>query len=295
MELTCLIGERAQGSIVFKDEVYRGLSLAAVREIAALCICSLKEVEIAALEMGVIPERYERSLGTVGGPAGQVRLLRSRAAVIGLGGLGGLTAELLTRMGVGTIVLVDGDSFNESNLNRQVMSTETNLGQPKVTAATARLAEINAAVELIAYPSFATPHNLEKMLAGCHVALDCLDSLGARFLLQDFCRRLQIPFVHGAIAQYYGQLSVIYPGDPGLEAVYGPTDVERDRGIEKELGNPATTPALVASLQAQEALKILLGTGELLRGRLLFIDTLQGVFESVQLEKGVNHSGSGEN
>ena len=283
MQLADLITAKALGSVIFHGGAYRSLPLAAVREIAALCACPAKEVEIAALNRGIIPERYDRSLGTVGGPAGQLRLLQSKAAIIGLGGLGGLAAELLARMGVGTLVLVDGDSFSESNLNRQLISAEKNLGVSKVKAAAARLAEVNSAVELIPFPIFATPQNLDSMLAGCQVVLDCLDSLATRFLLQDFCRKLEIPLVHGAIAQFYGQLTVVYPGDAGLEAVYGPPAAEKDGGIEKELGNPAATPALVASLQAQEALKILLGVGELVRGRLLFIDTLQGIFESIKL------------
>lgn len=285
MQLAALIKARALGSVIFQGVAYGGLSLAAAREVAALCACPLKEVEIAALQADIIPERYDRSLGTVGGPAGQLRLLQSRVAIIGLGGLGGLCAELLARMGVGTIVLVDGDSFSESNLNRQLISMEKNMGVSKVKAAAVRLTEINSAVELIPHPVFATPQNLAPMLAGCHVVLDCLDSLAARFLLQASCRDLDIPLVHGAIAQFYGQLSVIYPGDAGLEAVYGAPTAEKDGGIEKTLGNPATTPALVASLQAQETLKILLGVGELLRDKLLFIDTLQGIFEIIKLGK----------
>lgn len=270
-------------SIVFDKVEYGALSLAAVRKIASICSLSLKEVEVNALEMGVIPLRYERSLGTVAGPAGQLQLLRSRVAIVGLGGLGGLVAELLARMGVGTLVLIDGDRFSESNLNRQIMSSEAVLGVQKASAAAARLKEINAAVEYVVYAQFATPHNLEGMLAGSDVAVDCLDSLSTRFMLENGCRNLNIPFVHGAIAQFYGQVAVIYPGDPGLTAIYGPPDNDKEHGIEKELGNPATTPALVASLQVQEILKILLKIEKLLRNRLLFIDTRQGSFETIQL------------
>lgn len=283
MELLALIKAKAGGNVNFEGMNYREISHKSVQEIAAAAAVSLKDIEIAALEAGVIPERYNRSLGTVGSPAGQLRLLRARAAVIGLGGLGGLVAELLARMGVGTLVLVDGDSFSVSNLNRQVLATEANLGVKKAVVAAERLREINRAVEPIVHDCFATPDNLEDMLSGCSVAVDCLDSLSARFLLEDCCRKVKIPMVHGAIAQFYGQLTVIFPGGPGLEEVYGPRDREKDKGIEKELGNPATTPALVASLQAQEALKILLEKGEPLRGRLLFIDTLQGSFDYVQL------------
>lgn len=283
-KLADAVNSRSKEALSPDGKEYRSISLAAVREIARKFSCPLREVEIAALKRGIIPERYQRNLGTTGGAEGQVRLLKSRAAVVGLGGLGGLASELLARMGVGTLVLIDGDSFSESNLNRQLLSTEENLQQKKTEAAAARIKQVNSAVELITFNEIATEENIDGMIEGSDVVLDCLDNLKSRFLLETSCNRLGIPLVHAAIAQYLGQLCTIFPGDPGLKAIYGPFEEKRNKGIEKELGNPPATPALVASWQVQEAVKILLNRGNLLRRRLLFIDTEQGICEILEME-----------
>ncbi len=264
---------------------YLKLSLRAAEEIAGQFSVSLKEVEILALENEIIPERYQRSLGSTDGTGGQISLLNSRVAVIGLGGLGGLAAELLARMGIGTLVLVDGDSFGDSNLNRQIFSTEKNLGQRKALQAAVHLKEVNSAVETVTVDAFIGPENAEPILRGCHVVLDCLDNLQARFLLQKFCRSLGIPMIHGAIAQFYGQISTIFPDDPGLDSIYGFYEKGKDKGMERERGNPATTPAIVAAWQVQEALKLLLGKEPLLRNCLFFIDTLSCSCETIPLFK----------
>lgn len=270
---------------------YVKLNLRAARKIAEQFSLPLKKVEILALENEIIPERYQRNLGTTDGTGGQISLLNSRAAVIGLGGLGGLAAELLARMGTGTLVLVDGDSFSESNLNRQIISTEKSLGKRKALQAAERIKEINSAVETVAVDEYIKLENAEKILAGCQVVLDCLDNLPARFLLQDSCRKLGIPMIHGAIAQFYGQISTIFPEDPGIESIYGIYKKGKDKGIERELGNPAATPAIVAAWQVQEAVKLLLGKKPLLRNCLFFIDTLTCSCETIPL---FAQSGKGE-
>ncbi len=284
-ELSEAVKAFCEESLSPAGKVYLKISLAAVRRLAGQLSCSVKEVEISALSNGIVPERYERNLGTTGGLKGQILLLTSRVAVMGLGGLGGLAAELLARMGVGAITLIDGDTFSESNLNRQVLSTEENLPQNKADAARERIAKINAAVETIVFKEMAAGHNIEKMLQDCNLVLDCLDNLETRFLLQEACQKLGIPMVHGAIAQFYGQVCTIFPGDPGLKAIYSSFNKGQNKGIETELGNPATTPALVAAWQVQEAVKLLLKKEELLRNRILFIDTLQGSCETILLER----------
>ncbi len=277
------IQTEAQERTAPNGERYTSLSLAAVHKVAREQSCSCKDVELTALQHAIIPERYQRSLGTTGGADGQVRLLQSRAAVIGLGGLGGLVAELLARMGVGTLVLADSDNFNVSNLNRQVLATEENLGESKAGVAAKRLQQVNAAVTVEPFQGYVDADNAVELLRGCQVVVDCLDNLKSRYLLQSTCRELDIPLVHGAIAQFVGQVSTIFPGDPGLEAIYGPPEEGKDKGIEVELGNPAATPALVAAWQVQEAIKILLDTGTPLRNRLLFLDTEAGTCDIFQL------------
>lgn len=280
-----IIKSFAEDGVSPSGRPYSKMSFKAVQLAAAQLSCSLKEVEIKALKNGIVPERYERSLGTIGGAEGQIVLLRSRAAVVGLGGLGGLASELLARMGVGTLVLIDGDSFSESNLNRQVLATEGNIGQNKAEAAGQRIKRVNAAVETVVYKKMAKKENISFMLRGCNVALDCLDNLQTRFLLQESCQQLGIPLVHGAIAQFYGQVSTILPGEPGLKAIYKSYEIGKDKGIERALGNPSTTPALVSAWQVQEAIKVLLNNEALIRNRLLFIDTLHGGTETIQLNK----------
>ena len=144
-----IVKSYAEEAISPAGKVYSKLSCNNARLVVSQLSCSLKDVELAAMSNGIIPERYERSLGTVGGVEGQIRLLKSRAAVVGLGGLGGLASELLARMGVGTLILIDGDTISESNLNRQVLATEENIGESKAEAARKRIKQVNAVVETV--------------------------------------------------------------------------------------------------------------------------------------------------
>ena len=257
------------------------LSLKAVRQVAQEFGLSPREVEIRALEERILPERYLRSLGTVGWE-GQLRLLQASVAVVGLGGLGGNIVEGLARSGVGHLILIDPDTFVEHNLNRQIFSTEANLGTPKVKAARARVAEINSAVEVTSYAVEATAENLPRLLQGADVVVDALDRLPKRLVLQDAAQRLGIPMVHGAIGGMTGQVMTIFPGDEGLYALYGQGDVP-ERGIEAEQGCPTATPMMIAAWQVQEVLKILLDRGELLRHRMLMMDAEMGATDIILL------------
>jgi molybdopterin/thiamine biosynthesis adenylyltransferase len=240
-----------------------------------------REVELAALAAEVLPRRYLRSFGTVG-LEGQARLLRSTVAVVGLGGLGGNVTEGLARMGVGRLVLIDGDVFVDHNLNRQILSAEENLGRSKAEVARERVWQVNSAVEVIAHALEARPENLPQFLEGADVVVDGLDRLPPRFMLQEAAQALGIPMVHGAIAGYLGQVMTILPGDPGLQALYG-GGLLPERGVEAQQGTPAGTPMMVAGWQIQEVVKLLLGRGEPLRHRLLFIDTESGWVDVVRL------------
>jgi molybdopterin/thiamine biosynthesis adenylyltransferase len=259
----------------------RVLRLAHVQALAEEFGLPMREVERMALEAEVLPRRYLRSVGTVG-LKGQARLLRSTVAVVGLGGLGGSVAEGLARMGVGRLILVDGDTFVDHNLNRQTLSTEANLGRSKVETARTRVAQVNSAVEVIAHALEATTETLPRLLEGAEVVVDGLDRLPSRLMLQAAAQALGIPMVHGAIGGYLGQVMTIFPGDPGLQALYGIGPLP-ERGIEAQQGTPAGTPMMVAGGQIQEVVKLLLGQGEPLRRRLLFIDAESGWAEVVRL------------
>lgn len=235
----------------------------------------IRTVEL--LENGEIPERYLRNIGTIG-IGGQLRLLKAKVAVVGAGGLGGNIIELLTRQGVGYLRIIDGDSFAAHNLNRQLLATEGNLGVNKAMAAVRRVAEINSDVYAEGIPQMIDAENAEQLLSGVDVVVDALDNISTRLLLSKITQTLGIPLVHGAIAGFTGQVTTLLPGDIGLEKIYKVT-AGSDKGIELSLGNPATTPALAASIQAQEVVKILTGVGELLHKRLFYFDTELNIFE----------------
>jgi molybdopterin/thiamine biosynthesis adenylyltransferase len=232
---------------------------------------SIRTVELTALEMGVVPARYLPNLGTIGVP-GQIKLLRASVAIVGLGGLGGYVTEALARMGIGRLALIDGDVFEQTNLNRQLLCTQGNLGREKALAAGKRVAEINAAVETVAYAEVLTRENLPQLLQGTDLVVDALDRLPTRLMLQEGAQALGIPMVHGSIAGFLGQVTTIFPDDSGLRDLYGDEDQLPEQGLEAVLGAPAATPMMVAAWQAQEVVKVLTGQGEPLRHRLLVID-----------------------
>lgn len=264
----------------FEENGVQVLGVDSIESIAKKWGLKLKDVEIAALEAGFMPRRYLRNLGTVG-LEGQRKLLQSKVAVIGLGGLGGYVSVALARMGVGTLVVADGDVFVDHNLNRQVLSDVSVLREPKAEIAKRVIARVNPAVEVIAWKEFIRADNLDKILEGCQVVVDGLDNLPARLELEEAARKAGIPLVHGAIAGFLGQVITIFPEDPGLKALYG--DKPPEKGIEVELGTPAATPMMVAAVQVQEVIKILLGKGRPLRRRLLLADAESWSIEIVEL------------
>lgn len=210
-----------------------------------------------------------------------LNLRQSKVCVIGCGGLGGYIIEMLARMGVGKLTVVDGDVFDVTNLNRQLLSKEDNIGMSKAEAAGKRIQEINSDVKVTVISEFFSEENAIGILKGQDLVMDALDSIPVRLLLESTCEHMKIPMIYGAIAGWYGQVATIYPGDRLLNKIYGP---EMKRGKEAELGNPSFTPALVASVQVSEALKVLIGRGAHLREKLLLMDLLNNDFEYIELK-----------
>ncbi len=266
-------------------EDLRLLPLAAERALASEFGLSLREVESRALAARVLPRRYQRNLGTLGWE-GQQKLLAATVAVVGAGGLGGYVVEGLARLGVGRLIVIDGDVFEEHNLNRQLLSREDLLGTSKAAAAAARVRQINQAVEVVPLAEMLTAENAGRLLRGADLAVDALDTLPARFTLQQAAREVGIPLVHGAIAGFIAQVMTIFPEDEGLALIYGRGRVP-EKGIEVVFGNPAGTPMLCAACQVQEVVKVLVGIGEPLRNRLLTIDCESGSAEVIRLGGGV--------
>ncbi|MDD5397674.1 MAG: HesA/MoeB/ThiF family protein [Dehalococcoidia bacterium] len=250
------------------------------RAIAAHSRLTPLEVEITCLENGVVPMRYLRNIGTAG-IQGQLKLLYSTVAICGAGGLGGSVIELLARQGIGHLVIIDNGRFVENNLNRQIMSGEDVLRRSKVKVAAQRVRRINSAIAVKKCSTYINDSSVDGLLKGCDVVVDALDSLSSRMVVEASCRRLKLPFVHGAIAGYCGQVMTVLPGDKGLSAIYGPgCDV---RGVEAVTGNPSATPTAIAAWEVQEVVKLITGTGEPIRNRLLFVDFADGSLESIPL------------
>jgi molybdopterin/thiamine biosynthesis adenylyltransferase len=269
-EIAARLRELAKEEVDSRGRTMLLVAVSTVDQVAGEMGNTRREVEIAALRARLAPRRYARNLGTVG-YEGQIALLEATVGVVGVGGLGGWVVEGLARMGVGHLVLIDGDVFQENNLNRQAFCVEGNLGQSKVEAAQDRVLGVNAAVEVDICQVRAGESEMTELLSRCDVVVDALDALPIRLVLQGVAKRLGVPLVHGAIAGFVGQVMTILPGDPGLAALYG-QKAPPEHGIETEWGNPSATPLMVAAWQIQEVVKLLTGKGEPLRRRMLFLD-----------------------
>jgi len=260
------------------------IGLRALSVIAGEYKTTVRNIEAAALKEGIVPWRYIRNIGTIG-VQGQIKLLQSSVAVVGAGGLGGTIIELLARQGVGHIIIIDDDRFVEQNLNRQILSTERNVGKYKAEVAARRVRSINSAVALTIFVEKLTEDNAVRLLQGAKVVADALDSLPARFIVETACRALGIPMVHGTIGGFCGQITTIFPEDAGLCCIYGSADSLPEQGIESQIGNPSTTPTIVAAWQVQEIIKIITGVGSPLRNSLLVLDLMEGTAERININR----------
>ena len=220
--------------------------------------------------------RYEQN--RIFSPAEQELLAEKKAAVVGCGGLGGYLIEMLGRLGVGHIVAIDGDCFDETNLNRQLLCNENNLESSKALTAGLHMILVNSQVDVTSVCENLTEENAARHLAGCDLVLDGLDSVGSKLMLQRICRQLEIPMVHGAIGGWFGQVTTIFPGNDTLSLIY-----EDGCEVSQEAGNPSFTPAVVAGIQAAEAAKVLLGYEDVLQRKMLFIDLFSGEVQRVEL------------
>lgn len=224
-------------------------------------------------------KRYDRNIGTIS-PEEQVLLMQKAVCVIGCGGLGGGVIENLVRLGIGKLTIVDCDVFDETNLNRQVLSNENNLGKSKAEEGAAQMATINSAVEITPINAELNEENCRGIIAGHDLVIDAVDNIKARLILEKACEEEGITLVHGAIAGWNGQVAVVRPGDRLFENIYQGAD---DRGEELETGNPSFTPAVVSAIQAAEAIKVLLGKEGVLEKKMLMVDLLDHQYEVIEL------------
>jgi molybdopterin/thiamine biosynthesis adenylyltransferase len=181
---------------------------------------------------------------------------------------------LLARIGIGHLVVVDHDVFDETNLNRQALSSTDAIGRSKSDQAASTVKSVNPGVEVTSYPIRIEPSNANEILRGSNVVVDALDNVHDRLVLQEEAEKLNIPLVHGALAGFEGQVMTVFPGDRGMKLLYGNAKKEGadPKSPEAILGVPTFTPSFVATLQAMEVLKIILNRGKLLRHTMLHVD-----------------------
>ena len=223
-------------------------------------------------------DRYLRNHNAIS-ETEQKQLAKAKVFVAGCGGLGGYVIELLARIGIGHITALDSDVFETSNLNRQILSTESTLGKPKAEVAKTHISEINSQIEFISHVVRITSENAPYYLAGHDIAIDALDNFPSRLALIQAARKTDIPLIHGAISGWWGRVSVIYPEDQALESILNVTD----KSISSPYGNLGFTAACVASFEVAEVIKILLGRGNLSRNTLKEIDLFNGSCDDIPL------------
>jgi len=234
-----------------------------------------REAQILALRREVLPARYLKNFEAIGFPE-QIRLCEGTALVCGCGGLGGVIIQLLARAGVGRLRVVDPDVFVATNLNRQWMCDTAVLGRSKAETAAERVRAINPFVEVEVHAVRLDPNNAFELLNGMQIAIDALDNLAARFDIEAGARRQSLPFLHGAVAGWWGQVSTFMPGSRhSLSDIYG---ARRHRDPSEEaMGVPGPTAAVIGSLQAMEAMRILAGKTPAYADRLLYFDGETGM------------------
>lgn len=232
-------------------------------------------------------ERYSRQMRLQQvGVEGQRKLQAARVAVVGAGGLGSPAAFYLAGAGVGHLRLVDDDVVDRSNLQRQILHTDASVGVPKVHSARERLLALNPHLEVEAVQARVTSHNVDALLEGVDVVLDGSDNFPLRYLLNDACIQHALPLVYGAVERFTGQVSVFDAGRKrGQAPCYRCLFPEPPEFAPNcaEAGVVGVLPGLVGLLQATEVLKLLLGMGEPLVGRLLSFDSLGMRFREVRL------------
>jgi adenylyltransferase/sulfurtransferase len=210
--------------------------------------------------------RYNRQLRIPDfGEEGQKRLKRSHVLIAGIGGLGCVSATYLTAAGVGRITLIDFDVVELSNLNRQVLYWEEDIGEKKVLVAQRKLSRLNSGTEIIPIFAKITEANVFSLIDGTEVVLDGLDNFATRLLVNAACVKHKIPYIHGGVSRFRGLVTTIIPGKtPCLACIY-PEGSQGGGG----LGVLGVIPALIANFQALESIKLLIGQSPSLAGKLL--------------------------
>jgi molybdopterin/thiamine biosynthesis adenylyltransferase/rhodanese-related sulfurtransferase len=232
-------------------------------------------------------QRYSRHLLIPEvGAAGQAKLLESKVLIVGAGGLGSPSALYLAAAGVGTLGIIDFDVVEASNLQRQVLHSTERLGAKKVDSARQTITALNPDVTVVPYDEMLVADNVERIIAGYDVILDGTDTFETRYLLNDAAVAAQIPVIHASVFRFEGQLTTFVPySGPCYRCLYPtppPPELAPGCSVAGVLG---VVPGIMGLLQANEVLKVLLGIGETLAGRLLLFDALDATFSELRLQR----------
>jgi molybdopterin/thiamine biosynthesis adenylyltransferase len=242
-------------------------------------------------------QRYSRHiiLKEVGGK-GQEKLLDGRVLIIGAGGLGAPIALYLAAAGVGTIGIADADVVDITNLQRQVIHFTPDVGKPKVVSAAEKMRAINPDVTVTTYQEWISAANIAGIIAGYDFTIDATDNFAAKFLINDACVLAGKPYSHGGILQFDGQTITVKPKESACYRCIFPEPPPRDAiPTCSRAGVIGVLPGVIGTIQATEAIKFLLGKGELLTNRLLTYNALRMRFREVPLKRRLNCPVCGEN
>ena len=232
-------------------------------------------------------QRYSRHLLIPEvGESGQLRLLASKVLLVGAGGLGSPAALYLAAAGVGTLGIVDSDVVDPTNLQRQILHSTERIGRPKVESARQTLSALNPDVRIVGYQERLTAENIDRIIAGYDVIVDGSDNFPTRYLVNDASVKHGIPVVHGSIYRFEGQITVFKPGaGPCYRCLFHQPPPPELAPSCAEAGVLGVLPGVIGTLQATEAIKLLLGIGEPLIGRYLLFDALDATFREIKLRR----------
>ena len=203
-------------------------------------------------------------------------LRQKRVLVAGCGGLGGHIIDMLSRIGIGSLRVVDGDVFEPSNLNRQLLSSVPLLGCCKSKAAAEHIARVNPEIAVESVEAFLTEYNVRQLISGCDIVMDALDNIASRKVLAAACTEAGIPYIYGAISGWVAQAAVSMPGDNLVQKLYPEGTLLRDKSVL------SFTPALCASIQISLCVKLLTGR-PVENGKIYYFDLLNQEFETIPM------------
>ncbi|MFX4261096.1 HesA/MoeB/ThiF family protein [Pelotomaculum propionicicum] len=230
--------------------------------------------------------RYHRNILLEGvGRRGQEKLLSAGVLLVGAGGLGSPAAFYLAAAGVGRIGLIDNDTVSLSNLQRQILHTTPDLDHYKVVSAAEKLKALNPALNIEPYQERFTENLARELIEKYDFVIDCTDNYKSRYIINENCVRLNIPFVYGGVLAWSGQAFTVVPGrGPCFKCIF-PVEPPPDAPTTTELGVLGAVPGVIGTIQAAEAVRFILGVGELLVGRMLVYSALQARFFEVPVER----------